>query len=115
MKPLLKHGILRERLTALITDSLRASALEIMGYHVQVLAFVDLEHTAKNLLIRAVRNKCSHTEKAITEYLSFRDAWSIQEPYLEQAMGPALTAPLRTAQKGKIYSSEYKKHIGSEQ
>lgn len=49
------HGILRERLAALATDALRAAALEAAGYRTQVLEFIDLEHTAKNLLIRAVR------------------------------------------------------------
>lgn len=52
---LTRHGILRERFAALATDALRASALEQAGYRTQVIEFVDLEHTAKNLLIRAVR------------------------------------------------------------
>lgn len=52
---LLAHGILRERFAALATDALRACALEIVGYRTQVLEFIDLEHTPKNLLIRAVR------------------------------------------------------------
>jgi SAM-dependent methyltransferase len=52
-----RHGILRERFAALATDALRASALEQAGYRTQVIEFVDLEHTAKNLLIRAVRRK----------------------------------------------------------
>ena len=55
LKPMLKYGILKERLTALVTDSARASLLESAGYSVQILEFIALEHTAKNLLIRAVR------------------------------------------------------------
>ena len=55
LKPMLKHGILKERLTALVTDAARASLLESAGYSVQILEFVALEHTAKNLMIRAVK------------------------------------------------------------
>ncbi len=51
------HGILKERLAALATDALRACALEIAGYRTQVIEFIDLEHTPKNVLIRAVRRK----------------------------------------------------------
>ena len=53
--PVLKYGILKERMAALITDGIRAELLEEMGYDTQVLEFIDMEHTPKNLLIRAVR------------------------------------------------------------
>ena len=52
--PLLKHGILRERFSALMTDAVRAQLLEARGYKVQVLEFIDMEGTPKNLMIRAV-------------------------------------------------------------
>ena len=52
---LLEHGILKERFAAIVTDALRAAALEIAGYRTQVIEFIDLEHTPKNVLIRAVR------------------------------------------------------------
>lgn len=52
---LLAHGLLRERLAADATDALRAAALEAAGYRTQVLEFIELEHTPKNLLLRAVR------------------------------------------------------------
>lgn len=55
MEPLLKYGILKERFSALLTDALRGNLLEQMGYDVQILEFIDLEHTPKNLLIRAVK------------------------------------------------------------
>lgn len=58
LKPLLKHGILKERFAAIVTDACRAELLMFFGYETQVLEFIDLEHTAKNVLIRAVkRNK----------------------------------------------------------
>ena len=54
LEPVLKYGILKERIAALMTDGLRAELLEQQGYEVQILEFIDMEHTPKNLLIRAV-------------------------------------------------------------
>ncbi len=56
LKPLLKYGLLKERMAALITDGIRANVLEEQGYQVQVMEFIDMEHTPKNILIRAVRD-----------------------------------------------------------
>lgn len=55
LEPVLKYGILKERLSALITDGIRANLLESKGYTTQILEFIDMEHTPKNLLIRAVK------------------------------------------------------------
>ena len=55
LQPVLKYGILKERMAALITDALRADLLEEKGYEVQVLEFIDMEHTPKNLMIRGVK------------------------------------------------------------
>jgi SAM-dependent methyltransferase len=53
-----KYGLLKERIAALVTDGLRAEMLEQCGYDTQVLEFIDMEHTPKNILIRGVkRNK----------------------------------------------------------
>lgn len=54
--PVFKYGLIRERMAALVTDALRAQHLEREGYAVQILEFIDMEHTPKNILIRAVRN-----------------------------------------------------------
>lgn len=56
LEPLLKWGIIREKFSALLTDALRGEWLESKGYKVQMLEFIDMEHTPKNLLIRAVKN-----------------------------------------------------------
>jgi len=52
-RPVLRHGILRERLGDALTDALRAHILRLMGYRADVLEFVPIEHTPKNLMIRA--------------------------------------------------------------
>ena len=52
---LLRHGIIQERLSALLTDSIRAAVLEDMGYQVDMIAFIDFDHSPKNLMIRARR------------------------------------------------------------
>lgn len=54
MAPVMKYGILKERMAAIITDATRAELLEAHGYRTQILEFIDMEHTPKNLLIRAV-------------------------------------------------------------
>jgi len=55
LQPLLKYGLIKERMSALITDAVRANLLEEQGYDTQILEFIDMEHTPKNLLIRAVK------------------------------------------------------------
>lgn len=54
-EPVLKYGLLKERLSAILTDAVRANLLEESGYTTQILEFIDMEHTPKNLLIRAVK------------------------------------------------------------
>ncbi len=83
LNPLIKHGILKERFTALVTDAARAQLLEMAGYQTQVLEFIDLEHTPKNLLIRALRQKTpKQTKGLIEEYAAFKQALHIH-PSLE--------------------------------
>ena len=55
LAPILKYGLIKERMAALITDALRAEYLEGEGYDAQILEFIDMEHTPKNILIRAVK------------------------------------------------------------
>nr|QGT51362.1 SAM-dependent methyltransferase [uncultured Spirochaetaceae bacterium] len=77
VQPLLKYGIVRERFAALVTDCVRAEILEQAGYAVQILEFIDMEGTPKNLLIRAVLK--NHAEKASQD----ENARSVQKSYLE--------------------------------
>ena len=55
LQPALKYGLVKERMSALLTDALRANLLEEAGYDTQLLEFIDMEHTPKNILIRAVK------------------------------------------------------------
>ena len=59
LNALLKHGIVKERFSALATDVLRVEALESMGYKTQLLEFIDMENTPKNLMIRGIRKEFS--------------------------------------------------------
>ncbi len=56
MQPVLNYGIIKERMAALMTDAIRAEVLKLKGYRTDILEFIDMEHTPKNLLIRAVRS-----------------------------------------------------------
>ena len=79
LRPMLKYGIVKDRMAALVTDSLRALILEKQGYEAQLLEFIDMTHTPKNILIRAVKTdkiisttklaKLSEQEKKFTEFL----------------------------------------------
>lgn len=55
LRQVLQYGLIKERMAALYTDSIRAQVLEYRGYRTQILEFIDMEHTPKNILIRAVR------------------------------------------------------------
>lgn len=72
LAPLLSYGVIKERTAALYTDALRAQILEHMGYRVQILEFIDMEHTPKNLLIRAVyQGRQKENRKEIEDILQF--------------------------------------------
>ena len=88
LRPLLRHGTLRERFVAEVTDAARARLLELAGYDVQVVEFVALEHTPKNVLLRAVRTVRPERDRArlAREYRTFADSLGIR-PALERLLG----------------------------
>ncbi|MDA0586765.1 MAG: SAM-dependent methyltransferase [Planctomycetota bacterium] len=88
LPPIQRHGILRERFASLTTDSLRALALEILGYKTQIVEFIDMDHTAKNLLIRAVRRTApGDTPAAVSEYQTLRASFGPVPIALEESLG----------------------------
>ena len=64
LAPLFSYGLIKERMAALVTDAMRAEYLKREGYDTQILEFIDMEHTPKNILIRAIYtgNKGKNTE-----------------------------------------------------
>lgn len=63
LAPMMKYGIIKERMAALVTDALRGNMLEYKGYKTQLLEFVDMAHSPKNILIRAVKGNVSGDKK----------------------------------------------------
>lgn len=70
LSPVLKYGLIKERMAALITDALRAELLEEQGYEAQILEFIDMEHTPKNIIIRAVKGKKTGNRQAVDKCMS---------------------------------------------
>ncbi len=85
-KSIAHYGILNERLGDILTNSLRAAILRILGYHTEVIQFVSTEHTAKNLMIRAVKNYEPGNAKSKEEYVTLKNYWQVT-PYLESLLG----------------------------
>lgn len=99
LAPLLSRGLLRERFAAEVTDAARAQLLEAVGYDVQVVEFVDLEHTPKNVLIRAVRRPRRNRAAAFARYRAFADELGI-DAALERLLVDLLPADGHAAPPG---------------
>ena len=93
-RPIERHGILKERLGDILTDAFRALILRIMGYQTDVVQFVSSEHTAKNLMIRAVKSLRVGDPQFVQEYKDVKDFWKVT-PYLEQLLGEDFTKLLQ--------------------
>jgi SAM-dependent methyltransferase len=85
-QPVMRHGILKERLADILTDSFRALILRIMGYKTDVVEFVSSDHTGRNLLIRAVKRGKVDDPAALREYAELKTFWGVT-PYLEKLLG----------------------------
>lgn len=73
LSPLLRYGLIKERTAALFTDAIRANLLEAAGYQTQLLEFIDIEHTPKNILIRAVRKSAPTKEEFLQRLASVEE------------------------------------------
>lgn len=85
MQAVLRHGILRERLADLLTDTFRAQILRVLGFRVNVMEFVSAEATARNVLLKAEFSVKPGQQAAVSEYLELRDFWKVT-PWLETRM-----------------------------
>ena len=79
---LLKHGIIKERVSALLTDAIRANVLEDMGYTVDMIEFIDFDHSPKNIMIRARRNGKPGT-KGRQQAQELADSYGFKQTLLE--------------------------------
>ena len=85
----LRHGILRERLCDILTDSFRAMILRILGFKTQVVEFVSPDATARNILLRAEYGVKPGQGGAVSDYLNLRDWWRVT-PWLETRLSGLL-------------------------
>lgn len=90
--PMYKHGILKDRFTELLTDGLRGLKLEACGYDVTMIEFTSLEHTSKNIMIRAVKGnttqKTISMKKAQDEYENLKEYYKVK-PTIDLMKGPS--------------------------
>ncbi|MFM7495641.1 MAG: class I SAM-dependent methyltransferase [Candidatus Nanopelagicus sp.] len=91
---LTKYGLVRERLIDLLTDSLRAQILRLLGFKVDIVEFIGGEHTARNLLIRAVKIDTEVSQLDIDRYQELIQLWQVQ-PYLARLLKSELKAAAR--------------------
>ena len=85
-----RYGIIKERFAALVTDAIRGNLLEYMGYNTNLLEFVDLSHTPKNILIRAVKNPNKSEkarEKAMEEVERMMEEYGFSQALYGMIMG----------------------------
>jgi len=88
---LTKNGLVKERLVDLITDSLRAQILKLLGYRVDIVEFIGGEHTARNILIRAVKTNQGSSNIDKDRYQQMLSQWQIK-PYLAKLLAAELKA-----------------------
>ena len=89
LNPALKYGLIRERMSALFTDAIRANLLEEAGYQVQVLEFIDMEHTPKNILLRGVKTGEPHVSNDLRQMIEGLSVSPTLEKLLSHRKDPA--------------------------
>ncbi|WP_203334121.1 class I SAM-dependent methyltransferase [Planococcus beigongshangi] len=82
---MLQHGLIKERFSALATDSIRAELLSLVGYETQLMEFIDMEHTPKNILIRAYKTGRKPEAGQLERYRQFTGLLSAK-PFLENEL-----------------------------
>jgi SAM-dependent methyltransferase len=85
---LTRYGIVRERFADVLTDSLRAAVLRQVGYRVEVVQFVDSEHTPRNLLLRAARTGAEAGPEVRSEYEALISEWQVEPRLATLVLAP---------------------------
>lgn len=101
LRPIMRHGILSQRTADLVTDAFRALVLRILGYRTDVVEFVSTEHTARNLMIRAIRGAPVGEANFVAEYVAMKTFWGVT-PYLEPLLGETFQRLLGGAVTPKV-------------
>ena len=83
LKIMADNGIVLDKFASLATDSFRSLALELCGYKTKMIEFIDMEHTPKNILIKAIKSKSSNIKEKLIEYNKLKEFLGIQ-PLLEE-------------------------------
>ncbi len=89
----LSHGIFQERQAEFVTDALRAQLLEWAGYRTKVFEFVSTEHTSKNLMIAAIREKSRGQPHILAQLREFAQFYGIRHQHLAERLGVSLVQP----------------------
>lgn len=79
-----KHGLMKERISDLITDALRAQILRLLGYRVDVIEFIGGEHTPRNLMIRAVKTGAKPDAHDVARYKEMIAMWRVKPALAER-------------------------------
>lgn len=82
LEPMLKHGIIKEKLSSLVTDTLRGLFLEKKGYDVDIMEFINMQHTPKNILIKAVKNDSKNIDKI--PYEAFKETFNLNNMFIDE-------------------------------
>lgn len=86
MEPILKHGILAQRESDIVTDGLRALTLEYFGYKTQVFEFISSEHTAKNLLLTATKKNTEKNSQVLAQIKEIKNFFHLSDFYLDRQL-----------------------------
>ena len=82
LKIMADNGVILDKFATLATDSFRSLSLELCGYKTKMIEFIDMEHTPKNILIKAIKSKSSNLKEKLTEYNKLKEFLGIK-PLLE--------------------------------
>ena len=82
LKIMTDNGVILDKFATLATDSFRSLSLELCGYKTKMIEFIDMEHTPKNILIKAIKSKSSNLKEKLTEYNKLKEFLGIK-PLLE--------------------------------